>query len=425
MIKVLWLTNKVLPDIEKYVNNTIKVVNEGWISQMFEQVLHDSKFSISIICGGGNQKKQGKLNLGNWYIISENRKDETFYSNDRTEEFVEILKYEKPDLIHIWGTEYPHTLSMVEAAKKIGMINRVVISLQGIISECGKKEIYYCSLTEKIAKKKTLFDCLRKTNIEDTRKRFEIRGNAEIQALSLAQNVIGRTSWDKQVVKNINTNINYYHCNETLRQTFYLSDRWSYENCKKESIFISQATYPLKGFHILLEAVAIIKDFYPNLCVMVAGDNITDRSTLEKKLKSSNYGNYIISLIKQKKLEKYICFLGKLSAEEMKAYYLDANVFISCSSLENSPNSVGEAMLMGTPIIASRVGGTESIISEKEGILYKWDDAPKLAKEIKNVFDNPEVAIKRGTAAIKRAEETHNAKENYKRLLEIYSKIIC
>ena len=57
--------------------------------------------------------------------------------------------------------------------------------------------------------------------------------------------VIGRTNWDKNQVKLINRNINYFHCDEMLRDPFY-NAKWGVDTCEKGSIFISQSSYSLK-----------------------------------------------------------------------------------------------------------------------------------------------------------------------------------
>ena len=44
----------------------------------------------------------------------------------------------------------------------------------------------------------------------------------------------------------------------------------------------------------------------------------------------------------------------------MKEQYLKANVFVSASSIENSPNSVLEAMAVGAPVVSSFVAFTET-----------------------------------------------------------------
>ena len=68
--------------------------------------------------------------------------------------------------------------------------------------------------------------------------------------------------------------IQYHKCNETLRECFYTGS-WGYQQCEPYSIFVSQATYPIKGFHFLLEALPSILNVYPQTHVYVSGVDIT------------------------------------------------------------------------------------------------------------------------------------------------------
>ncbi len=58
--------------------------------------------------------------------------------------------------------------------------------------------------------------------------------------------------------------------------------------------------------------------------------------------------------------------MGSLNAEEMKEQYLLANVFASPSSIENSPNFCREAMILGTPVVSSDVGGVKNMLTHNE-----------------------------------------------------------
>ena len=50
---------------------------------------------------------------------------------------------------------------------------------------------------------------------------------------------------------------------------------------------------------------------------------------------------------------------------------LKSDIFVSASHIENSPNNVAEAMILGMPCIATFAGGTSSYIEDnKNGILY-------------------------------------------------------
>ena len=65
-------------------------------------------------------------------------------------------------------------------------------------------------------------------------------------------------------------------------------------------------------------------------------------------------------------------FLGPFDAPAMRDRYLRTHVYVSPSTIENSPNSVGEAMLLGCPVVSSNVGGVSDLLYHgKEGFLYQ------------------------------------------------------
>ena len=79
---------------------------------------------------------------------------------------------------------------------------------------------------------------------------------------------------------------------------------------------------------------------------------------------------------------------------------MESNLFISASSTENESNSLGEAKMLGMPVIASFVGGVSDRIKHKEdGLAYQYDDTTMLARYICDIFENPEQAIEYGKAA--------------------------
>ena len=68
----------------------------------------------------------------------------------------------------------------------------------------------------------------------------------------------------------------------------------------------------------------------------------------------------------------------------MKERFLKSNVFVSPSTIENSPNSLGEAMLLGIPCISSDVGGVKNLLKhEEEGYVYQTDAPYMLAYYVK------------------------------------------
>ena len=300
------------------------------------------------------------------------------------------------------------------------MLDNVVISIQGLCSVYALK--YESGLPKNIVNSFTLRDLLRFDNISLQKKKYENRGKFEIESLKIAKNVIGRTDWDFACTNQINDNLNYYFCNETLRDSFYKSS-WNIETCEKKSIFLSQCNYPIKGFHKFLEALKIIVKKYPDVKVYTTGKNILDLK-FKDRLKLNTYQRYLIKQIKKNKLENNITFLGFLDEENMCKSYLRANCFVSCSSIENSPNSVGEAMLLGVPTISSDVGGVKNMLKHnEEGFIYPFDETYMLAHYIMKIFEDNKLAKTISKNAQKHALETHNKDKNFETLMKIYEDI--
>lgn len=325
-----------------------------------------------------------------------------------------------PDVIHIWGTEYAHTLAMVNAAERVGLLDHLAVSIQGLCSEISGQ--YANGIPERIRKCSTFRDFVRKDNILQQQEKFALRGELEIQALKKVRHVIGRTHWDLSCTRKINPDAVYHFCNETLRETFY-EGIWKYGSCQKHRIFASSCEYPVKGFHYLLEALAEVVKSYPDTTVAVTGKSFFAPG-FKAKLRRSGYRKYMESLAKKHSLESRIEFLGSLNAAQMKAQFLQANLFVLPSTIENSPNSMGEAMLLGTPCVAADVGGvTTMMVRDTEGLIYASSDTAALAEHICAVFAMEETAEALGTAARDHAKHTHDPEINLKTLLSIYESL--
>ena len=84
-----------------------------------------------------------------------------------------------------------------------------------------------------------------------------------------------------------------------------------------------------------------------------------------------------------------------------------------------------EAMLLGTPVVAAKVGGVPSLISDgDEGILFPAGRIEELAEGVKTYFFEPSIGQMLGQAASARARVTHNPDTNFKRLIGIYRSIV-
>lgn len=465
-MKVLWLCNVVLPMAagQFHMEGSNK---EGWISGLADTVLKNQRGNAIHLAVAfpvpadalpkGMEVCKKTVRTGGaafeCYGFLEDVRHAEVYDPALEGRMKKITDEVQPDIVHCFGTEYPHTLAMCRSFPRK---ERLVVGLQGLCTLCA--QVYYADIPERVIHSITLRDLLRGDNLIQQREKFVLRGNMEREVVSLAGNIIGRTEWDRENSKRWNPNADYYKLNETLRPEFY-GPVWNEENCIPHSIFVSQGDYPLKGLHYLLCAMPMILEKYPDTKVYVAGDSLVEYRTLKQKLKISAYGKYLRSLIKENGLEGRIVFLGRLTAEQMRDRYLKSNLFVCCSALENSPNSLGEAMLLGLPCVSADVGGISSIFTHGEdGILYeghrpeaeselKPESKPKkrekfgknnacanggkrlifisnaLAQAVFEMWEQPEKMKVYCRNARNHAEITHKKDANYQTMMEIYAKI--
>ncbi len=327
-----------------------------------------------------------------------------------------IYERVKPDITHIHGTEYGFFYDFVKVCGN----KHVVVSLQGLVSEIRKW--YYGSIPETVIRRYTsLRDIARCDTLMRQRRDITLRGEGEIRLLRSVNHVIGRTSWDRSVSLDINPHLSYHSCNEILRTPFY-SGKWSYDGCVPHRLFLTQGYYPLKGVHILIEALPSVLDNYPDTQVRIAGINPLRGDGIKDILLRNGYGRYLISIIRKNGVSDAIRFIGEATAEGIKQELLQANVFLSTSVIENSPNSLCEAQMLGVPCIASAVGGTPDLIPDVScGALYPFNDAHSLADNIIALlksspsFDNSRMR--------EVASTRHDRSQTIQRILDIYDQV--
>lgn len=419
-MKILWITNVVLPEANELLNEPINPFG-GWLVNASKDLALIEEVDLVVASPKSNINKAKKLSgdLIDYYIFpwqNENSIEDTKHLSGIKKMILDI----NPDVVHIFGTEYSHSLAIVRICDELSINN--VVSIQGLVSVYAKH--YMANLPYNVQMRYTFRDFVKRDNLIKQQKKYTLRGQNEIETIRSTKNIIGRTTWDKACVYQINNEAVYHHCNESLREEFYKNE-WILETCERHSIFTSQASYPIKGLHHVLEALPSIIKRFPDTKLYIAGNNIIKANTLSAKLRMTTYSKYISEMIKKFHLEDHVIFTGVLNEKEMCDMYLKSNVFVCPSSIENSPNSLGEAMILGVPCVSSYVGGVPDMLEHnKEGFLYPSDAPYLLAHYVCEIFENENIAKRISLSSKLKAKETHNVKKNTKQLLNIYKVII-
>ncbi len=155
----------------------------------------------------------------------------------------------------------------------------------------------------------------------------------------------------------------------------------------------------------LLESTARIgPELRPHLLIVGEGP---ERPRIEERIRSL-------------KLTRAVTLTGQVASAE--PYYGIAQIAVLSSLTEGSPNALLEAMAVGAPVVATRVGGIPEIVtSEESALLVEPGDIAGMRNAIATVLTNRDVARDLAARSRQRILEHHAPETRVRRLIEIYA----
>ena len=137
-----------------------------------------------------------------------------------------------------------------------------------------------------------------------------------------------------------------------------------------------------------------------------------------------SYNVYLRRLIRDLDVADRITLLPSLPVEDVRTELEQAELYVLPSMGENSSNSLCEAMLVGTPAVATFAGGTPSMIQDGvEGMLVPPADPYALAGAIRYAFLHGDEMEAMAARARTRALKRHDAKANAEATLTVYREL--
>jgi glycosyltransferase involved in cell wall biosynthesis len=404
-MKVLWLTNTPSKAI-KYLDKTDS--SGGWISSL-EDELAESGIQLGIAFYW-QYSKTIKVENRQYFAIKKNLKRKlTGYFNlgstnlfDSLVPFIDVIKTFKPDVIHVHGTEMEFGLIQ----EKVTNIP-IVISIQGSPLVISQK--FFSGFPKSFIRLNQFIKGLYLRSYYDDYRRFVRKGEIEKQILHKCKFVIGRTQWDKLVTKILAPNAQYFHVDEIMRSGFY-ENSWNKSLNGDFKIISVMRDNLYKGLETIFYASSLLRSKNINYKWLIAGISETDSIVkLAEKLTSQKFKDLNITL------------LGDKNEGELIQAYLESSLFVQASHIENSPNGLSEAMILGMPIITTFAGGTSSLINDDEGIIVQDGDAYVMAGAIQYCLENFDSVIEKGKKAKVKALKRHNKQNILRSLLEVYA----
>ncbi len=159
---------------------------------------------------------------------------------------------------------------------------------------------------------------------------------------------------------------------------------------------------PLKGIDAFIEAASILWEHHPAEMqvahfTIVGGDPWAENPETEMAR--------LQALRHQLNVEQLVGFVGAKNQNELPTYYAAADVVVMPSHYESFGMVALEAMAMGTPVIASEVGGLAHLVQDgKTGFHIPPRSADALALRLCDLLFNPKLREKLGKQALEYAQ---------------------
>lgn len=415
-MRVLWIINMILPNVANELGLKTSF-SGGWLTDYADRLSKDDDIELATMTYA-NVPEDMDVNVNNirCFIFKGAGKRLLFDSERTAKDCNKVIEKFKPDLIHLHGTEYAPAYYFARDHKDI----KTFLTIQGVLSRISEE--YYGGLSlGTILGIGSIKDWIKLKTPFLAKQLFKKNAKREKYVLKNVKYVSGRTLWDMSVMKEINPEVEYFRLNYNLRKSFYSGERWDIELAESHSIYTGAGQYPLKGLHVLIRAVGLLKKRYPDVRLYVPGSN-----AISGRLSAPNaYEMYLLKLIKKENLIDNVIFIGRKSDAEVIECLKKARVCVVPSAMEGASTTICEAMMTGTPCICSYRGGmTDLLVDGETGFTYDFPEFPVLAEKISIVFEDDELCLRFSKRSLANAKKRHNQQENYSVLKKIYSTII-
>jgi glycosyltransferase involved in cell wall biosynthesis len=164
----------------------------------------------------------------------------------------------------------------------------------------------------------------------------------------------------------------------------------------------------VKGFDVAVRALSRLRAAVPSATLLLVGDG-PERHALEAQARAEGVAAAVRTT-------------GVV--DDVLPFLAGADVLAAPSRNEGMGRSIVEAMALGLPVVATRVGGIPDVVGEGEtGRLVPVEDAAALATALIELASDPPLRAKLGDAAMDRAER-FSADEANRRMRDVYAALI-
>ena len=329
-----------------------------------------------------------------------------------------ILDEIRPDIVHIWGTEFKWT-SIFEQ----GYIHYpCFVDMQGVLTPCV--DVYYADLQGK-ERRTTSFgwpDLLHlRTSHWWRQHNMKQRADKERRQLPQFSHISVQSNFVACSLNAFAPEVKLLRTGIILRQEFYLADNLRFEQDTPPRLFTIASNFdiPFKGLHTILKALTLMQRQYPDIELWMAG------KSLRSGIHASGYERWINSYIDNNGLHSHIRQLGPLSASQMLLAMQQCTMGIVPSFVESYCLGLAEMMMAGMACVTARSGAMPELAEDgSEALFYEAGDAAALAQKASTLIENADLRVSLGQAARLRRLHDNDPKAIIQQQIRNYKAIL-
>lgn len=305
--------------------------------------------------------------LTSYSFIERKLSNHTWKINERKviEAGRKVIEQYQPDIIHVFGCEWPYgLLTQYTDIPLVVHIQGSIIPYNNALYPPGYNEFTIVKAAGGNLRKD--WHCLMNYN--------KAKSNLEMEkrVWKTVRHYMGRTSWDKALVNMLTKDATYHHVEEAVRPAFMNTQKqWQIpEDGKLRLLSIGCSSF-WKGIDMILKTAHVLNEAGIDFEWNVAGSM------------SNELQNVVENKEKMKFADNHINILGFCSPESLIDLMCQSTLYVHTAYIENSPNSICEAQLLGMPIISTMVGGIATLVSNRiDGELFPANDPWQMANAI-------------------------------------------
>lgn len=318
-----------------------------------------------------------------------------------------IVEDNKPDLIHVFGTEW--LFGQVASYTDVP----VVIHIMGAIIPYNNAN-YPPGYSYETQIMQNRWHFLYRFKLMRSKRFYDNWQYHELEIWRSVGIFMGRTHWDESLSRTLHPGRRYYHVDEAIRSEFLKGDqRWKLPNDGRLRLVTVGCKTFWKGPDMILKVAKILEELKVDFEWLVAGEiDTVVKKTIERK-ECSHFEDF------------HVKFLGYKQPTDLIRILCSSTMYVHTAYIDNSPNSICEAQCLGVPVVSTNVGGISSLVHNNvSGILVAANDPWKMADEIVELSKDKERMQLYSGNARKTALCRHDDNIIKRQLLDCYQSII-